>query len=211
QVPCLLHADRPSTDPSPANRRWSRLLSCRRRRDYQGEAVVTCPAGLPGAEPTAHQPPGPVVGNRCACAPGQAHRALTSVAAGDGMAGVSLSQQGACAMNPPKWLQELFSAVCHACACDVKGRLSGFSLRWSKPDGNPWGAWWLVLTPSVLEIAGGKEDGAMGFDCVDVDLLALPRCLDAVASFRYDPDYGENPHLTLEGKKGQRDVVIEVY
>jgi hypothetical protein len=38
-------------------------------------------------------------------------------------------------------------------------------------------------------------------------LLAL---LDAVESFCYDPDYGTNPHLTLVGKKGKREVVIEI-
>jgi hypothetical protein len=114
-------------------------------------------------------------------------------------------------MNPPPWLHKLFSAVCQACVCDVKGRMSGFSLRWSRPNQNQWGAWLLVLAPSVLEIVGGQEDGTTGFDFVDVDLMALPRCLDAVESFRYDPDYGENPHLTLEGKKGKRDIVIEIY
>jgi hypothetical protein len=113
-------------------------------------------------------------------------------------------------MTPPPWLQKLFSAVCHACVCDVKGRLSGFSFRWSRPDENAWGAWLLVLAPAVLEILGGEEDGAMGFDFVDVDLVALPRCLDAVESFCYDPDYGDNPRLRLVGQKGKRDVVIEV-
>jgi hypothetical protein len=42
-------------------------------------------------------------------------------------------------------------------------------------------------------------------------LLALPRFLDEVESFAYDPDYGADPHLTLTGKKGKRDVVVEVY
>jgi hypothetical protein len=46
---------------------------------------------------------------------------------------------------------------------------------------------------------------------VDADLLALPACLDDVESFTYDPDYGENPHLTLVGKKAAREVVVEVY
>lgn len=35
-------------------------------------------------------------------------------------------------------------------------------------------------------------------------------CLDE-KSFAYDPDYGEEPHLTLVGKKGKREVVIEIY
>src|SRR5262249_59891361 len=114
-------------------------------------------------------------------------------------------------MNSPKWLHELVSCVCAACVSDVKGRRSGFSFRWSKPEENQWGAWLLAVAPSVLEIAGGKDDGATGFDFVDVDLVALPSCLDAVESFCYDPDYGENPHLTLAGKKGKREVVIEIY
>ena len=94
---------------------------------------------------------------------------------------------------------------------DVKGRLSGFSCRWAKPDENSWGTWLLEVAPSVLEIAGGKDDGATGFDFVDVDLLALPQCLDEVESFAYDPDYGEEPRLTLAGKKGRRDITVQVY
>jgi hypothetical protein len=41
--------------------------------------------------------------------------------------------------------------------------------------------------------------------------LALPQCLDEVESFSYDPDYGREPHLTLVGKKGKREVVVEIY
>ena len=69
----------------------------------------------------------------------------------------------------------------------------------------------MMIAPSVVEISGGKDDGATGFDFVDVDLLALPQCLDEVESFAYDPDYGREPHLTLAGKKGKREVVIEIY
>ena len=114
-------------------------------------------------------------------------------------------------MNPPKCLQDLLFAVCAACVCDVKGRMSGLSFRWSKPEENQWGAWLLAVAPSVLEVAGGEDDGALGFDFMDVDLLALPSCLDTVESFRYDPDYGKDAHLTLAGKKGKREVVIEIY
>src|SRR5438876_8367336 len=114
-------------------------------------------------------------------------------------------------MHPPKWLEELLSSVCSACVSDVNGRMSGFSYRWAKPGDNQWGTWLLEIAPSVLEIAGGKDDGATGFDFVDVDLLALPKCLEEVESFTYDPDYGERPHLTLVGKKGKREIVVEVY
>jgi hypothetical protein len=114
-------------------------------------------------------------------------------------------------MKPPKWLDELVGAVCTACVSDGKGRMSGFSYRWSKPDENSWGTWLLEIAPSVIEIAGGKDDGTHGFDFVDADLLALPQCLDEVESFAYDPDYGEQPHLTLAGKKGEHEVVVEIY
>lgn len=114
-------------------------------------------------------------------------------------------------MRLPKWLEGLLDSVCAACVSDVKGRMSGFSCRWAKPDENSWGTWLLEVAPSVLEIAGGKDDGATGFDFVDVDLLALPQCLDEVESFAYDPDYGEEPHLTLSGKKGRREIVVQVY
>jgi len=67
------------------------------------------------------------------------------------------------------------------------------------------------IAPAVIEIAGGKDDGSTGFDFMDVDLLALPQCLDAVESFAYDPDYGRETRVMLVGKKGKREVVVEVY
>ena len=114
-------------------------------------------------------------------------------------------------MRSPKWLDDLLSSICAACVSDVKGRMSDFSCRWVKPENNSWGSWLLMIAPSVIEIAGGKDDGSTGFDFVDVDLLALPQCLDEVESFSYDPDYGSEPRLTLIGKKGRREIVIEVY
>lgn len=94
---------------------------------------------------------------------------------------------------------------------EITGELvAGFSYRLSKLKDNSWGIWLLMIAPSVVEIAGGKNDGVTGFDFVDVDLLALPECLDEVESFSYDPDDGRDPHLTLTGKKGKREVVIEV-
>ena len=114
-------------------------------------------------------------------------------------------------MNVPRWLDELLGSVCAACVSDVKGRMSGLSLRWARPDHNSWGTWLVCVALAVLEISGGRDDGATGFDFVDVDLLALPKCLDDVESFTYDPDYGEHAHLTLVGKKGKRQVVVEVY
>ncbi len=114
-------------------------------------------------------------------------------------------------MKLPKWLKELVGAVCDACISDVKGRMSGFSFRLSKPEDNSWGTWLIMIAPSVVEISGGKHDGATGFDFVDVDLLSLPQCLDEVESFSYDPDDGRQPHLTLTGKKRKREVVIEIY
>jgi hypothetical protein len=114
-------------------------------------------------------------------------------------------------MKSPRWLEELVDSVCEACISDVKGCMSGFSYRWSKPEDNSWGTWLVMIARSVVEIAGGKDDGSTGFDFVDVDLLTLPQCLDEVESFSYDPDSGREPHLTLVGKKGKREVVVEVY
>ena len=62
-----------------------------------------------------------------------------------------------------------------------------------------------------IEIAGGQDDGATGFDIVDVDLLALLTCLDEVESFSYDPDDGRDPHLILTGTKHNREIVVEIY
>ena len=114
-------------------------------------------------------------------------------------------------MKLPRWLDELLGSICEACVSDVKGRMSEFSCRWTKPEENEWGTWLLEIAPSVLEIAGGKDDGATGFDFVDVDLLALPKCLDEVEFFAYDPDYGREPRLTLVGKKGKREIAVGIY
>ena len=106
---------------------------------------------------------------------------------------------------------QALTTVCAACISDVKGRMSGFSYRWSKPEDNAWGTG-LLIAPAVLEmISGGKDNGAAAFDFVDVDLLALTQCLAEVESFSYDPDYGREPHLILAGKKGKREVVVEIY
>ena len=77
-------------------------------------------------------------------------------------------------MQLPTWMEELLDGVCAACVNDVKGRMSGFSCRWAKPKDNSWGLWLLIIAPSVLEISGGKDDGATGFDFMDVDLLRCP-------------------------------------
>jgi hypothetical protein len=114
-------------------------------------------------------------------------------------------------MKLPKWLEELLGSVCDACVNDVKGRMSDFSYRCVGPEDNAWGTWLLEVAPAVLEIAGGRDDGATGFDFVDVDLLALPACLDEVESFAYDADYGEAPCLRLVGEKRGRGVVVEIY
>src|SRR6516225_9758749 len=119
--------------------------------------------------------------------------------------------EGERTMKSPKWLDDLLRSVCNACVSDVNGRMSGFSCRWAKPEHNSWGTWLVMIAPSVIEIAGGKDDGSTGFDFVDVDLLALPQCLEEVESFAYNPDYGERPHLTLVGKKGKREIVVEVF
>jgi hypothetical protein len=98
---------------------------------------------------------------------------------------------------------------------NLRGRREGaheyFSCRWARPANNQWGTWLLQIAPSVVEMSGGKDDGGTVFDFVDVDLLALPKCLDEVEAFTYDPDNGNEPHLTLEGKKGKREIVVEVY
>jgi hypothetical protein len=114
-------------------------------------------------------------------------------------------------MNMPKWLEELFGFACEACVSEVKGRMSGFSCRWAKPEDNSWGIWLLEIAPAVVEFAGGKDDGEAAFDFVDVDLLALPRCLDEVESFGYDPAYGEQPRLALIGRKGKHEVVVQIF
>ena len=114
-------------------------------------------------------------------------------------------------MTPPKWLERLLSSVCEICVNDVKGRMSGFTYRWAKPDDNHWGVWLLQIAPCVIEISGGKDDGATVFDWMDVDLLALPKSLDEVESFDYDPDNGKEAHMTLVGKKGKREIVVEIY
>jgi hypothetical protein len=119
--------------------------------------------------------------------------------------------RGHSAMTPPRWVGELLDRIFEACVNDVKGRMSGFSYRWAKPAENHWGTWLIQIAPSLVEMSGGKDDGAAIFDFMDVDLLALPKCLDEVESFSHDPDYGQEPRLTLVGRKGKRDVVVEIY
>ena len=65
-------------------------------------------------------------------------------------------------------------------------------------------------TVNHRDLYGGPEDATV-FDFVDVDLLALPQCLDEVETFAYDPDYGNDSRLTLVGKKGKPEVVVEIH
>jgi hypothetical protein len=108
---------------------------------------------------------------------------------------IAPSRKGEQSMKVPKWLERLLASVCDACVNDVKGRMSGLSYRWAKPEDNSWGTWLLQIAPSVIEIVGGKDDGETVFDFVDVDLLALPQCLDEVETFAHDPDFGNVPRL----------------
>ena len=114
-------------------------------------------------------------------------------------------------MKLPRWLNDLLGSLFEACVNEVKGRMSGLSYRWARPEDNHWGTWLVQIAPSVLEISGGKDDGATAFDFIDADLLALPKCLTEVESFEYDPDYGDRPRLTLAGKKGKHEVIVEIY
>ena len=113
-------------------------------------------------------------------------------------------------MKFPMWLEQLFDSISDSCVSDVKGRMSGYSYRWSQPDENLCGAWLLEIAPSVIEICGGKVDGTSGFGFAHVDLLALPNCLDKV-EFNCDPLDGEEPHLTLIGQKTKREVVVKIF
>jgi hypothetical protein len=114
-------------------------------------------------------------------------------------------------MKAARWLENLAGSICEACICDVTGRMSGFSYRLAKPADNCWGTWLLQIAPAVIEISGGRDDGATGFDFVDADLLALPKCLDHVETFNYDPDNEDCPRLRLIGTKGKREVVVEIF
>jgi hypothetical protein len=60
-------------------------------------------------------------------------------------------------MKSPKWLEKVIGCVGAACINDVKGRMSGLSYRWSKPEDNSWGTWLVMIAPSAIEIAGGKR------------------------------------------------------
>jgi hypothetical protein len=59
-------------------------------------------------------------------------------------------------MKLPRWLKELLGSVFEACVSDVKGRMSGFSYSWARPEDNHWGAWLVQIAPSVLEISGAR-------------------------------------------------------
>jgi hypothetical protein len=115
-------------------------------------------------------------------------------------------------MSMPKWLKPLVESVCDSCICDVKGRMTGFSIYWSKPSDNGWGVWLVDVAPAPVELVGGANDGETVFDPVDVDLLRLHDALDSTTVCAYHtatPD--ESAHFILEGTKGKREVAVRIW
>jgi hypothetical protein len=90
-------------------------------------------------------------------------------------------------MSMPKWLKPLVESVCDSCICEVKGRMTGFSIYWSRPSDNGWGVWLVDVAPVPIELVGGANDGETVFDPVDVGLLRLPGALDNTAVCAYHP------------------------
>lgn len=112
----------------------------------------------------------------------------------------------------PSVLQNVVDDACWASVSEVKGRMSGFSLRLVFDES--WPAWIIQLAPEPGELVGGEDDGAKIFDHVDIDLLALPRCVDDVESFSFDPGMPhleEGPHVQLVGTKQECHVVVQIY
>ena len=116
-------------------------------------------------------------------------------------------------MGIPKWLTKQVDAICEACVCPVKGRVSGFDWRAYAPKDNEWGCWLAEIAPEQMELVRqGPDDGSLIFDPVDIDLQALPSLFTELESFLYDPGSpDEEAHLTLCGKIGKRNLVVLIF
>lgn len=115
-------------------------------------------------------------------------------------------------MSMPKWLKPLVESVGDSCVCEVRGRMTGFSIYWSKPSNNGWGVWLVDVAPAPIELVGGANDGETVFDPVDVDLLSLPRALDSIVVCAYHAATpNESAHFVLEGAKGKREVAVRIW
>lgn len=116
-------------------------------------------------------------------------------------------------MKNPKWLKNLVRKVCRCCLCSIKGRMSGFSFKYSTPDDNAWGTWLIEIAPEALELVeNGPHDGQGIFDPVDVDLLELPSVLTEVESLAYHPGSPhDEPHILLTGSYKKHEVVVRIF
>jgi hypothetical protein len=125
---------------------------------------------------------------------------------------VSTVTRGGILMSMPKWLKPVVKSVCESCVCDAKGRMSEFSIRYSRPSETAWGVWLVDVALAPVELVGGANDGEAVFDPVDVDLLSLPGTLDNIVVCAYHPATpGEGAHFVLEGRKANREVVIRIW
>jgi hypothetical protein len=116
-------------------------------------------------------------------------------------------------MAIPKWIRTQVDAICEACVCSEKGRMSGFDWRAVAPNDNEFGCWLVEIAPEQMELVRqGPDDGSVIFDPVDIDLQDLPESFSELESYNYDPGSpDEEPHITICGKVGERDLVVLIF
>ncbi len=90
----------------------------------------------------------------------------------------------------PAWAERFATRVAnsHSVDCPIDVPL----LHWYiLPPGHSDGledAWFVCLYPALVEIVGGKSDGAVWFSWRDLDILALQKAFDDVTAFSWLPD-----------------------
>ena len=110
----------------------------------------------------------------------------------------------------PGWAAELADGLADCIEFKSLGHLEA---RYSAPDETAWGIDLIELAPAPLEIVeAGPLDGERVYDIVhNFDLLAAQTSFDEVISLSFGFENDGRPCITLEGRLGGREIVVQVY
>ena len=112
-------------------------------------------------------------------------------------------------VSPPGWLKELAdSAALLMMPADV---IAPIGCHYCRAEG----AWEISLFPSSTQIVGGGRDGETRRSRFTLDIKALTSLFAAISSASWqahalatDDEIG--PHLAIEGKYGEEDVLLRI-
>ncbi len=110
----------------------------------------------------------------------------------------------------PDWVWSLYERI--ASGIEFKG-VAYIEGRYSAPDESFLGVHLLKMAPSLIDVSeSASDDGGRCFGIIHrLDLMTAHAALDEVMGMSFGIENDGWPSITLEGKVGERDVVILIY